>query len=571
MAWSFSVRFLPVTAVNLLLPRPPQHSPRKWRREGGPVATVTGCGARRRGLGGGGALFELAWRQCEGSSDRPPARARPPKIGYREENRKRKIKGSLEIPQILVSIRIRSSASASPCAGAVDHGDLLVWRDLIADPDNRKKLPPSQGLFVETSEVSEVDDDESDVLERISFSFIDLTEMTGIKTFILDSCNGLILFGHRQEPSDPLYYTVCNPTTKVCNPTTKQWSVVYTYLAFAPALSSHFHLVQFQMPDLYEEIVALHVYSSETGTWSQNQIDEQKEQGQLEGWHHQFTLDRETLNHLCAFVNGFLHVIVSHSDLQHILVVDVQGKARRMIPVPGMADGRPGHAFVCYLGQSKGHLHCVTKKNEKLSTGVLQDYDTHEWVLKNTVNSLDVFGETGRFLEFQVVDIHQDCNVVFFLHDYCKLTAYDMDHLRIFKCFFERQPVVDIVAPSLQTIDWADGYDPSSVQLGELAQLRILSTLCFADALPECQYKWGIVMLLRRFWKIPALFITIIYPNPQDWKTEELCLNSLQELHICGLSGADHDLAFVKQLLGWTPVLKTVTINFDPSVTDEEL
>jgi hypothetical protein len=86
------------------------------------------------------------------------------------------------------------------------------------------------------------------------FPFV--TEMTGIKTVILDSCNGLILFGHRQEPSDPLYYTVCNPTTK-------QWSVVpacvagepltYTYLAFAPALSSHFHLVKFQMPDLCED------------------------------------------------------------------------------------------------------------------------------------------------------------------------------------------------------------------------------------------------------------------------------------------------------------------------------
>jgi hypothetical protein len=179
--------------------------------------------------------------------------------------------------------------------------------------------------------------------------------------------------------------------------------------------------------------VALHVYSSETGTWSQNQIDEQKEQEQLEGWHHQFTLDRESLNHLCAFVNGFLHVIVSASDLQHILVVDVQGEARRVIAMPGMADGRPGHGFVCYLGQSQGHLHCVTKKNDKLSTWVLQDYDTQEWVLKNTLdlNSLDVFGETGCFLEFQVVDIHQDCNVVFFLHDYCKLTAYDMDRKEV--------------------------------------------------------------------------------------------------------------------------------------------
>ena len=92
--------------------------------------------------------------------------------------------------------------------------------------------------------------------------------------------------------------------------------------------------------------------------------------------------------------------------------------------------------------------------------------------------------------------------------------------LRIFKCFFERQPVVDI------TIDWAKRYDPSSVQLGELAQLRILSTLCFADALPECQYNWGIIMLLRRFWKIPALFITIIYPNVSILYTS--CYNAFE-------------------------------------------
>ena len=311
-----------------------------------------------------------------------------------------------------------------------------------------------QGLFVQTSEVSEVDNIK---LACTSISFIDLTvrsvpldiypsfsfltEMTRIEAFILDSCNGLILFGHRQEPFDPLYYTVCNPTTK-------QWSAVaacgsgepvsHTYLAFAPAISSHFRLVQFQIRDLYEEFVSLHAYSSEARTWSQNQIDEQKEQGQLKGWHHQFTLDIETDNHLWAFVNGFLHVIVSCSDLQHILVVDVQGKARRLITVPGMADGRHRHTYVWYLGQSQGHLHCVTlesadKDNDKLSKWVLQDYDTQEWVLKNTVdlNSLDVFGETRDLSEFKVVDIHQDCNVVFFLQESCKLTAYDMDHKEV--------------------------------------------------------------------------------------------------------------------------------------------
>ncbi|CAD6337472.1 unnamed protein product [Miscanthus lutarioriparius] len=330
-----------------------------------------------------------------------------------------------------------------------------AWHDLITDPDNRKKLPQAmQGLFVETAD-SEVDDTK---LASISFSFIDLTvrsvpmdidpsfsflmERTGIKTFFfLDSCNGLILFGHRQEPS---YLSA--GTYMVCNPTTKQWSAVpacgsrealsHTYLAFDPAVSSHFHLVQFQMPDVDMEIVSLHVYSSENGTWSQNQIDEQKEQGQLEGWHHQFTL--EVLDFRCAFVNGFLHLIVWGPDRQHILVVDIQGEARRMITVPGMADGNQTHNITCYLGQSQGHLHCVTvesadENNDKLSIWVLQNYDTQEWVLKNTMDldSFDVFGETEDLNEFQVVDIHQDCNVVFFLQESCKLTTYDMDRKEV--------------------------------------------------------------------------------------------------------------------------------------------
>ena len=104
-----------------------------------------------------------------------------------------------------------------------------AWRDLIADPDNCKKLPQAmQGLFVQ-SEVSEVDNTK---LPRTSISFIDLTvrsvpldidpffsfliEMTGIK--ILDSCNGLILFGHRQEPSH-----LSVGSYIVCNLTTEQW------------------------------------------------------------------------------------------------------------------------------------------------------------------------------------------------------------------------------------------------------------------------------------------------------------------------------------------------------------
>ena len=56
------------------------------------------------------------------------------------------------------------------------------------------------------------------------------------------------------------------------------------------------------------------------------------------------------------------------------------------------------------------------------------------------------------------------------------------------------------------------------------------------------------------------------------WETEELFLNSLQELYICGFNGSDYDFAFVKRLLGWARMLKSVHIKFDPQETvDEEL
>jgi len=59
---------------------------------------------------------------------------------------------------------------------------------------------------------------------------------------------------------------------------------------------------------------------------------------------------------------------------------------------------------------------------------------------------------------------------------------------------------------------------------------------------------------------------------PHDWETKELRFNSLEELSICGLSGADCDFTFVKRLLGWMPVLRTITMNFNPSAfVSEEL
>ncbi|KAG2640528.1 uncharacterized protein LOC120664763 isoform X1 [Panicum virgatum] len=215
--------------------------------------------------------------------------------------------------------------------------------------------------------------------------------------------------------------------------------------------------------------------------------------------------------------------------------------------------------------------------------------------------------------------------------------------LIIINCFLMRQPVAGISAPVLEKLWWSDVYDPSSVQLGELAQLRMLVTCCFAGyGLFENMQNCVTVLLLQHFQKIAFLGMLIIPTNmvnyqyfmeatallpdienlhlrlarhghvvgtcvfhmlkistsirrlnldinegikekaacspgcvchlPQDWETKELRFNSLEELSICGLSGADCDFTFVKRLLGWMPVLRTITMNFNPSAfVSEEL
>ncbi|CAN6180721.1 unnamed protein product [Urochloa humidicola] len=176
-----------------------------------------------------------------------------------------------------------------------------AWLHLITDPHHRKKLPQAmQGLFCETYKKSS---------DLFGFSFISLTtrsmpldvdspfsfltEQPGMQFLRFNgSCNGLVLFEHRDkdEPgSARLGYIVCNPTTKewkavpACGSPT---SLTYPYLAFNPAVSSHFNLVQFQLEE-DGTLLSVHAYSSQTGAWSENQFNqmgEQGEEGQLEGW-----------------------------------------------------------------------------------------------------------------------------------------------------------------------------------------------------------------------------------------------------------------------------------------------
>jgi hypothetical protein len=123
-----------------------------------------------------------------------------------------------------------------------------AWRDLIANPQHRKKLPQAmQGLFF----MAPVD------RFNVSFSFIDLIArsvpldiepafsfLSELPEFhnlgLKDSCNGLILFKNHQElpSSDTLVYVVCNPTTKTWQavPTCGSLDLITcAYLAFDQA------------------------------------------------------------------------------------------------------------------------------------------------------------------------------------------------------------------------------------------------------------------------------------------------------------------------------------------------
>ena len=158
-----------------------------------------------------------------------------------------------------------------------------AWRDLIADPHHRKKLPQTlEGFFLmfiqEHCECDSCADDcnshdgdgedcsadgsDSEELPCRGYGFVDvlgtsvrpvdfsfLTELGSIeKIMLLHCCNGLLLsvVDCNSDISDS--YIVCNPVTKqyVSVPSSPysgriRRDPIVTYLLFDPGASSHFH------------------------------------------------------------------------------------------------------------------------------------------------------------------------------------------------------------------------------------------------------------------------------------------------------------------------------------------
>ncbi|XP_052163159.1 uncharacterized protein LOC127780280 [Oryza glaberrima] len=237
----------------------------------------------------------------------------------------------------------------------------------------------------------------------------------------LDSCNGLLLCRCLQfDGVSKFHYAVCNPATE-------EWVMLpdanwadgenrIACLCFDPAISSHFHVVEY-VEDEAERVTGVEIYSSKTGLWSLHG----------NGWNG-VVLVSLSVNRRSVFLNGFLHSVTPADE---IVAVDMEGKKWRKIPVPDRDND------IGIIHQTQGCL-CAFNVDLldifKLSIWFLEDYDTNNWILKHTVSSLDLFeGKNYRLdFEYQVIAVHPECNLIFFVYGLDNtLMAYEMDRKEV--------------------------------------------------------------------------------------------------------------------------------------------
>ncbi|XBI58013.1 hypothetical protein VPH35_039307 [Triticum aestivum] len=284
------------------------------------------------------------------------------------------------------------------------------WRDLIADPANRKKLAQTLAGFVYSTYVR-VDPR----FQRFHFANVSVGAAPPADLSLpflppdkywyiaqLDTCNGLLpCLGYMAPSPSTDMDSPAETRFIVCNPATERWidlppipevqsdHRIFARLAFDPAASSHFHVLQFEETVLEKRVTGVNIYSSQTGTWKRRQS----------------RLVEKII--LCTgltsvFFHGMLHLLgvlkPMKKDEDVVLVaVDMEGQVWKTIPVPS-----GGLSF--RIGLSQGCLHYATtplatvdknqKKESKESTTLIaslwcmEDYDSKQWILKHSAAML---------------------------------------------------------------------------------------------------------------------------------------------------------------------------------------
>jgi hypothetical protein len=245
-------------------------------------------------------------------------------------------------------------------------------------------------------------------------------------------------------------YIVCNPATEryVTLPDCGLTGAFRTSrLAFDPAISSHFHIVEYEvlyMDDDDDDTVPVTAvgFYSRTGAWTFS-LSAFNQETDLYLYHVNFSRT--------VFLNGALHFICSESTIG---ALDMETKKWRYIQLP------PGGDFI-FLGQSQGCLLYMNKEvdnQNKLSFWALEDYASGAWNLKHTVSTTPLSGSKDfTTVSYPMIAVHPECNRIFFLsHQENKLMAYNMDQSDACcicvlgpKCHYQFMPYIPCFSESL--------------------------------------------------------------------------------------------------------------------------
>ncbi|CAL5090916.1 unnamed protein product [Urochloa decumbens] len=289
------------------------------------------------------------------------------------------------------------------------------WRDLIADPFHRKKLPQTlHGFFPSYPSESFIESGRSFVNlipgspPPFDPSFACLKKEPAIqRIWLWGSCSGLLLFSH------------CNSLRHLG----------YILVIFCEE----------------GKVCAVHSYSSKTGVWRHSKIAwaEEVKQRQLKKWVPNIS---GMVSHATPF-NGMLYLILNNDQIAE---VDVDGKTQRIISAPPSVGRQSADYHSLFIGQSQGKLHCINEERwahdipselssrvytrdfdddcNLLSIWVLEDRDTPKWVLKHSVSHMRLFGRMFYDTEVVEIQIHPDSNLVFISLDWKQqLISYGLE------------------------------------------------------------------------------------------------------------------------------------------------
>ncbi|KAK1626252.1 hypothetical protein QYE76_000567 [Lolium multiflorum] len=302
------------------------------------------------------------------------------------------------------------------------------WRHLIAHPDHRAKMPQSLvGFFCESDNMARhfinALAQGCPPLVDPSLSFLPKHESIDI----LDSCNGLLLCCLRDEThtDEILYYVVCNPSTEkwVVVPTTDWSSSAEVYLAFDPAVSSHFHVCELVDCGAWDDddddtgiigdIAAVVIYSSKTGVWSHK----------ADAWSgSSITIPSGAKS---VFFRGELHLCAYNNQL---IAIDVEENDWKVIPLPASVTV----SYDIYLSYGQLHFAQIGFLSE-LSIWVLEDPSSEIWTLKRNITHFQLFGteDSAYADDYDVISIHPEDNLIFIVAGHMQtLMSYEMDSMK---------------------------------------------------------------------------------------------------------------------------------------------